>query len=81
MTDKITRPQAVLVAVVRRAAKNGSCKQTRLDAGLSLQAMADACGGVTATTVFNWERGSVPKAAAALRWAAVLAGLERVMRP
>jgi len=80
MADRITRPQAVLIAAVRRAAKSGSCKATRIEAGLSLQDIGDACG-VAASSVMRWEAGRVPRAAAALRWAAILADLQKVIQP
>jgi|GEM_PF-2858043 len=80
MAGKIKRQQAAKLAAVRRSAKDGACRQTRIEAKLSFRDMADACG-VAASTVLRWEAGRVPRSAAALRWAAILADLEKVIHP
>ena len=77
--NEITRSQAMKVAAVRRAAKDGSARRARIDAGLSLRDIAGPCG-VAASTVLRWEAGRTPRAAAALRWGAVLADIEKVLQ-
>lgn len=80
MTSKNGGQNAARIAAVRRSARGGQARQTRIDAGLSLRDVADACG-VAASTVLRWEsREVVPRGAAALRWAAILTDLEKVIR-
>jgi transcriptional regulator with XRE-family HTH domain len=79
MTRNLTKSQAVKIAAVRRAAKDGSARRARVAAELSLRDIAGPCG-VAASTVMRWEAGRAPNAAAALRYAAILADLEKVLQ-
>jgi len=80
MAGKSTRLDAAKIVAVRRFAKSGAARRTRIRAGLSLREVADVCG-VAASTVLRWEsRGVAPRSAAALRWAALLDDLEIVIR-
>lgn len=62
--ERLTRVRALLAS--------GEAKRRRVDAGLSLRELADACG-VDATTVWRWEEGRrIPRGHHAQDYARVL---------
>lgn len=74
--DMITAPA---IAVARRLAANGTARQIRLAAGLSLYDVARDVG-VRAGTVSRWETAQrVPRGEAAVRWAELLRDLAALM--
>lgn len=69
----------MLLAAANQRARNGTARQIRKNAGWTLGQMADAVRGVGPSAISRWEGGSrQPRGDAALRWAAILADLERV---
>lgn len=74
----MTKNEIILLVKARRLASSGTARALRLNAGLSLREVADALG-TSHGTVWLWERGQrVPRGAAALAWAALLADLAAV---
>jgi DNA-binding transcriptional regulator YiaG len=73
----ITEPanDALFIALVRRLIKDGSAQRIREEAQLSLGDVGRALGGVTASTVMRWERGSLPRSGMAIRYGQLLARL------
>ena len=66
------------VAELRRLIVSGEAKALRLSAGISSSEVAGPCD-VDASTVWRWEEGiRIPRGSTALRYAQVLAMLERV---
>lgn len=63
-----------VIALARRLAQDGTAKQLRLAAGLTLRDAAQAVG-CDATTIWHWEKGDRPKASSAERYGAFLARL------
>ncbi len=62
----------LLVALARRAAKDGTAKEVRIANGLTQADVGSVCG-VTPQAVTRWERGvRVPGSEAALRYGRLL---------
>ncbi len=72
-----TTEQAVTLALLRRLVSDGTAKQLRERARLSLADVARAVGA-DASSVLMWERGRQPRAAAALRYAELIAALAEI---
>lgn len=69
--------ELVLLGIAARRAEDGSGKAIRQDARLSLRLIAQSIG-VAEATVSRWENGGRrPRGQAAIRWARLLAKLER----
>lgn len=66
---------AVMLALVRELVSDGSARRIRTGAHLSLSDVGRSLGGVAASTVLRWERGSLPRAAMALRYGELLSEL------
>ena len=67
----------MLIVDARRRAQDGSARRIRQQAGLTLAEVAKALG-VDESSVSRWEGGSrQPRADVAVRWAQLLAELER----
>lgn len=74
----MTGTEVLKLARVRRLAREGIARRVRLDAGLSLADVAEAVG-VAVATLSRWEHGvRRPTGEPALRYADLLAQLERV---
>ena len=75
MLANVTRDEAVLVALVRQAARDGRARETRVAAGLSQADVAAVCG-VSPQAVTRWERGErVPRTTSALEYGKLLTQL------
>lgn len=73
------KSNALQLAQMRRAASSGEARALRLQAQLSLNDIAGACG-VHPSTVFRWESGDrVPRGEPAVRYANFLEALTRAM--
>ena len=71
-------PDVQTVAVVRRLAADGTARQIREEAKLSLHDLATAVG-VADSTLCRWEKGQrSPRGELAVRWAGELATLVAV---
>jgi DNA-binding transcriptional regulator YiaG len=75
----MTTAEAIAITVARAMARSGRGKAVRESAGLSLDEFGSAIG-VTASSVFRWERGEqVPTGPRAVRYAAFVQELEEVL--
>lgn len=75
----MTPQEVVLLATARAHAQNGTGRQIRQAAGVSLEAIADAIGSSKAV-MSRWERGErMPRGTQAVRWAELLGDLKRAM--
>jgi DNA-binding transcriptional regulator YiaG len=72
-----TTEQAVTLALLRRLVADGTAKQLRERARLSLADVARAVGA-DASSVLMWERGRQQRAPAALRYAELIAALAEI---
>lgn len=74
--------QLRLLAAANERARNGTARQIRKRAGVTLAEMAAAVGDVSESAVCRWETGSRhPRGKAAIRWAIILNELERASTP
>lgn len=68
----------MLLAAANQRARNGTARAIRKSAGWTLDQMAAAVGGIGPSAISRWEGGSRhPRGDAAVRWAGILADLER----
>ncbi len=75
-TSLVAKREDVLVtlALVRALVASGGARRIRERAGLSLAEVGRACK-TDGSTIWRWERGAVPRAEFALRYADALAAL------